>query len=203
MSASVKQQRGQTQSQALCLASSSPMQGQIDPQMRQMFSFMMQGMRSAMGLDNGDLDSPPSRGGANLQILKPKAKQTSSPPSAAGQESALLSKVGGSSFPPLENQAAASTSPDAVSPEPAGSIGRKDEEAYPSEFAHERKSALKPPAGSKTTKHSPNKVTFDPVTHSVEMATAMKEILRLVICICNIFGPTVWDCLLVPALICI
>ena len=183
MSTSVKQQRGQTQSLALCPASSSQMQmqshmqGQMDLQMRQMISsissVVAQGVRSAMGLEDENLDSPPSRA-ANLQFLKPKAKQTPSPPPAESQP-VLLSKVAGSSFPALGDQAPVEAS--ASHPEPADPAGREDEEADPSPFASERKSALRHPAGSKAAALSPNKVKFDPVTHSMDMASAMKEIL--------------------------
>ena len=183
VSTSVKQQRGQTQSLALCPASSwqmqmqSHMQGQMDLQMRQMISsissVVAQGVRSAMGLEDENLDSPPSRA-VNLQFLKPKAKQTPSPPPAESQP-VLLSKVAGSSFPALGDQAPVEAS--ASHPEPADPAGRKDEEADPSPFASERKSALRHPAGSKAAALSPNKVKFDPVTHSMDMASAMKEIL--------------------------
>eukprot|EP00434_Breviolum_minutum_P033485 symbB.v1.2.029631.t1/scaffold3263.1/size104115/7 len=168
VSTSVKQQRGQTQSLALCPASSSQMQmqshmqGQMDLQMRQMISsissVVAQGVRSAMGLEDENLDSPPSRA-ANLQFLKPKAKQTPSPPPAESQP-VLLSKVAGSSFPALGDQAPVEAS--ASHPEPADPAGRKDEEADPSPFASERKSALRHPAGSKAAALSPNKVKFDP-----------------------------------------
>ena len=43
----------------------------------------------------------------------------------------------------------------------ADPVGRKDEEANPSPFASERKSALRHPAGSKAAAVSPNKVAFD------------------------------------------
>jgi len=121
----------------------SHMQGQMDLQMRQMISsissVVAQGVRSAMGLEDENLDSPPSRA-ANLQFLKPKAKQTPSPPPAESQP-VLLSKVAGSSFPALGDQAPVEAS--ASHPEPADPAGRKDEEADPSPFASERKSALR------------------------------------------------------------
>eukprot|EP00434_Breviolum_minutum_P036639 symbB.v1.2.032472.t1/scaffold3898.1/size48671/4 len=131
-------------------------------------------------------EDPQERGGANLHILKPKAKQTSRPSPAAPaapaapEPSGLLS-IGGSSFPALENTAPAEAkaSRDLERAEAPGA--GKDEEANPSEFAHLRKSAIKKPGGSSAAALSPNKVQFDPQTHAIEMAGAMKEILRLVL----------------------
>lgn len=203
MSSSVKQQRGYAQSQALCLASSNP----VEANMRQVMAFMMNMGKAAMAqcLDDENTDSPPSRRGPNLHILKPKAKQTPSPsPAAPAAPEVLLTKVGGLSFPALENTVPAEEG------ESGDERARKDEEANPSEFAHLRKSALRTPGGSSAAALSPNKVQFDPKTHSMELASAMKEILRLVLYLTclgllfsktgfvyNMFGPTVLDCLLV------
>ena len=171
MSSSVKQQRGFAQSQALCLASSNP----AEAHMRQVMAMMMNMGKAAIAqyLEDENTDSPPSRRGPNLQFLKPKAKQTPSPTPAAPE--VALTKVAGLSFPALEN---------AVPAEEAGSCderARKDQEANPSEFAHLRKSALRTPGGSSDAALSPNKVQFDPKTHAMELASAMKEILRLVL----------------------
>ena len=186
VSASVKQQREHAHSQALCLPSAPPFQGRNNPNIRQMMNFWMQSMQAVMsqGLDDEDTDSPPSRRGANIHILKPKAKQTPSPSppaSASPEPTALFSKVGGSSFPALGNAVPAeeSTSGDLEQAAPHGA--RKDEEANPSEFAHERKSALRKPVGSSDVTLSPNRVRLDPQIHAAELAGAMKEILSLVL----------------------